>query len=294
MTKSQLQKNTEDNRTTSPSSGSCIGVCSWSLQPRDPQHLLDSVRRLEVQGVQIALSPVVNDPETWAGAVDLLRGAGVSILSGMMATAGEDYSTLESIARTGGVRPDHTWEANRQHALAVAELAAASGIELVTFHVGFIPEAADDPERPVLLDRLRWIADAFAERGLRLGLETGQETAETLEQALAELNRANVGVNFDPANMILYGKGDPVDALRRLLPHIVQIHVKDAVPTTTEGQWGVEVPVGEGAVDWDAFLEAAAEIRPAVNFVIEREAGSSREADIIAARTRIAAYLNRL
>ena len=248
------------------------------------------LRRIELGSVQLALSPIVQEPTLWGSAIAELRRGGIEIVSGMMAMAGEDYSSLESIARTGGVRLDETWPANRAHAEAVALLAADEGIDLVTFHAGFIPEDHDDPERGKLLDRLRIIAQIFEARGLRLGFETGQETAATLIEAMDELNCPNIGVNFDPANMILYGKGDPVGALRLLAPRVVQIHMKDAVTTDTPGTWGTEVPVGEGAVDWPVFFDVALALDPPVNFIIEREAGEDRMDDIAAARDLIARH----
>ena len=270
-----------------------LAVCSWSLQPGDPHDLVELLDRTGLDAIQLALSPVIREPAVWGGVFEPLAEAGVRIVSGMMATAGEDYSTLDSIARIGGVRPDETWEANLAHAEAVADLAAARGIELVTFHAGFIPEQRDDPERAGLLDRLRAIADLFAGRGLRLGLETGQETAATLLEALADLGRPNVGVNFDPANMILYGKGDPVEALRLLAEHVVQIHIKDALPAEKPGRWGTEVPYGDGAVDWPAFFAVATAIQPPVNLIIEREAGDDHIADITWACDQVAEQLQR-
>ncbi len=268
-----------------------IGVCSWSLRAAEASALVHMLHRIELGSVQLALSPIVHEPTVWGSAVAELRRAGVEIVSGMMAMVGEDYSSLESIARTGGIRLDETWPANQKHAEVVALLAADEGIDLVTFHAGFIPEDRDDPERAKLLDRLRIVAQMFEARGLQLGFETGQETAATLIEAMDELDCPNVGVNFDPANMILYGKGDPVEALRILAPRVVQIHIKDAVPTDTPGTWGTEVPVGEGAVDWPGFFEVALGIDPPVNFIIEREAGEDRSADIIAARELIDTYV---
>jgi L-ribulose-5-phosphate 3-epimerase len=90
-------------------------------------------------------------------------------------------------------------------------------------------------------------------------------------------------VNFDPANMILYGMGDPVDAVRTLAPRIAQVHVKDALPTRVPGTWGSEVRVGSGAVDWTAFVAALATIPATVRLAVEREAGSDRVGDIRAA-----------
>ncbi len=268
-----------------------IGVCSWSLRAAEASELVDMLRRIDLGSLQLALSPIIHQPTVWGSAIAELRRAGVQIVSGMMAMAGEDYSSLESIARTGGVQLDEMWPANQKHAEAAALLAADEGIDLVTFHAGFIPEDRNDPERGKLLDRLRIIAQIFEKRELRLGFETGQETAATLDEAMVELSCPNVGVNFDPANMILYGKGDPVEALRVLAPRVVQIHIKDAVATDTPGTWGTEVPVGEGAVDWPAFFEVALGIDPPVNFIIEREAGEDRSADILAARDLIDTYV---
>ena len=258
-------------------------VCSWSLQPAGPDDLVAKVRATGLRRVQLALSPAVEEPLLWAETADRLREAGIAIESGMMAMAGEDYSTLESIRRTGGVRPNETWDRNLAHAQAVAELAAEDGVELVTFHAGFLPEAADDPERERMLDRLWTIGRIFADRGLRLGLETGQETAKTLLGVLEDLhsmNCDNIGVNFDPANMLLYGVGDPVKALVKLIGRVVQVHIKDAVPSETPGRWGLELPVNRGAVDWGAFLEVVRKADRVIPMVIEREGGDARVDDI--------------
>jgi sugar phosphate isomerase/epimerase len=241
--------------------------------------------------VQLALSPVVREPDIWQNVAATLREGGIDILSGMMAMAGEDYSTLESIARTGGVRPDETWPANLQHARQIADFAARERIALVTFHAGFIPHDSADHSRGRIIDRLRTIADVFNQCGIGIAFETGQETAATLTRAIDDLDRSNVGVNFDPANMILYGMGDPVEAIRLLAPRVRQIHVKDALPTPQPGTWGNEVVVGRGAVNWPRFFETASRIQPPVHFVIEREAGPQREPDIAAARQLIEGFI---
>ena len=264
-----------------------LGVCSWSLQPRNGADLLGSVTRLGLPKIQLALGPVVEDPEGFGDVMSGLRDAGVVIASGMLEAVGEDYSTLETIKATGGVRPDEHWPATLERGRRVARLAGAEGLSLVTLHAGFIPHDREDPARGVVLDRLRTLADVFGEQGVRVGLETGQETAATLLDALGELDHPNVGVNFDPANMILYGMGDPVDSLQLLADHVVQIHAKDATPTATPGTWGSEVPLGSGAVDWDRFLEVVATLDGSIDVVIEREAGDAREDDILAAKRRL-------
>lgn len=264
-----------------------LGVCSWSLRPKTAADLVASVARLGLPKVQLALGPVLEDPAAFGDVMPRLRDAGVRIASGMLEAVGEDYSTLETIKATGGVRPDEHWPATLERARGVAALAAAEDLPLVTLHAGFIPHDSGDPARTVVLDRLRTLADVFGDHGVRVGLETGQETAATLLDALAELDHENVGVNFDPANMILYGMGDPVESLRLLADHVVQVHAKDARPTETPGTWGREVPLGTGVVDWSDFLDVVATLDRTIDVVIEREAGDARESDILAARRRL-------
>jgi sugar phosphate isomerase/epimerase len=260
-----------------------IAACSWSLKTASPDELADALARCGLDAVQLALVPCVEEPQAWGDAVERLRARGVQVVSGMLATVGEDYSTLESIALTGGVRPDATWPATRALAERVAAHAGAHGVGLVTFHAGFIPHERASAERRVMVARLREVADLFAARGVRVAFETGQEAADTLLGALDEIAHPNVGVNFDPANMILYGMGDPVAALRALAPYVSQVHVKDAVPTEVPGTWGREVVAGTGAVDWKPFLSEVRRLPRVVDLVIEREAGPTREADIRAA-----------
>lgn len=263
-------------------------VCSWSLRPRDAAELAILVRETGGSSVQLALMPLL-DGGAWQHAAATLERERITIASGMVSMAGEDYSSLESIARTGGVRPDATWPENLRRCREAAALAEDLGLRLVTFHAGFIPEDAADPGREAVLARLRELADLFADRGIRIGLETGQETADTLLEALEALDRPEVGVNFDPANMILYAMGDPVASLSKLAPRVVAMHAKDALPTEVPGTWGREVPLGDGAVDWPELLGVAATI-PNLPIAIEREAGEHRVAEIRIARERLAAW----
>jgi len=266
-----------------------IGVCSWSLLPTTTGDLVARVAECGVRSVQLALGPIRSGVMPIADVKTALEVARVTAVSGMMSTVGEDYSSLTSIARTGGLRPDVHWTANLDIAKRDARIARELGLPLVTFHAGFLPHDAADPERAKLLVRLRTVVDVFADEGVRLGFETGQETAATLLDVLDALDRPSAGVNFDPANMILYGMGDPVAALRELGPHVVQVHVKDATPTTRRGEWGEEVPVGTGSVDWRAFFVALNEAQPMVDLLIEREAGVARIEDVRRARAHVLA-----
>ncbi len=257
-----------------------LGVCSWSLRPASPADLVERVSACGLKAVQLGLEPIRSGAWDLHETSEALADARIEILSGMLETEGEDYSTLETIKTTGGLRPDGVWDANLERAQQVAWIAEALGMELVTFHAGFIPHDAGDPERATMVERVRTVADIFADHGVRLGLETGQESAETLVELLDELDRKNVGVNFDPANMILYGMGDPIAALRTLLPRVVQVHLKDATATATPGTWGDEVPVGTGDVDWHAFGDVLGSAGRPIDVLFEREAGEQREHDI--------------
>jgi len=261
-----------------------LAVCSWSLQPRDPQELVAKMQAAGLRRVQLALDPLRESPKVWGNCPALLAQNNIAIVSGMFGCVGEDYSTLESIRKTGGIAPDATWNDNWKNIQAIAALAQTLGLKLVTFHAGFLPHDPADPEFAKLKQRLAQVADAFHARGLALGLETGQETAPALAEFLQALARPNAGINFDPANMILYDKGDPIEALRALGPWIRQVHVKDAKRTKVPGTWGVEVPVGAGEVNWPAFFTTLDELNFSGDFCIEREAGDARVADIRTAR----------
>lgn len=265
--------------------GDRLGVCSWSLQPTSADDLFQKLAATGIPRVSIALDPVREDAGGgWSGFKERCAQQGVTCVSGMMTAIGEDYSTLESIKRTGGVVPDQHWEGNWRNFQANAELATRLGLKFVMFHAGFLPHEESDPDFAKLLDRLLEVADLFAARGIAVGFETGQETADTLAAFLGKLNRPNVGINFDPANMLLYDKGDPIAALRRLGPWLRQCHLKDANRTRVPGTWGEEVVVGTGQVDWKAFFAALQELDFRGDLCLEREAGNQRVADLRAGR----------
>jgi len=260
-----------------------LAVCSWSLQPKTPQELIDQVKAIGISRVQLALDPIRAEPG-WSTFASLAKQHGVEIASGMFGTIGEDYTTMDSIRRTGGVVPDATWEENWKNIQTTARLAASMNIRLVTFHAGFLPHDDRDPGFAKLRERLQKIADVFAAQKVDLALETGQETAEALKHFLQVLQRGNVGVNFDPANMILYENGDPIAALETLAPWLKQCHLKDARRTRQPGTWGDEVVVGTGEVDWREFFRVLDRIKFKGNLAIEREAGNQRVENIRAAR----------
>lgn len=266
-----------------------IGVCSWSLVPATPAELVERVGDCGVSFVQLALDPIRTGQWNLHETVHMLRSVNIGVLSGMMGFKGEDYSTLGTIRDTGGVRIDTHWDENLRAAHDNAAIARETGLSLVTFHAGFLPHPQGDPVRELMLDRLRGIIGAFALQGVRVAFETGQERADTLVDVLGEPGFEDVGINFDPANLVLYGMGDPVASLQRLKHRVVQIHIKDAIAANSPGTWGTEVPVGTGDVDWDAFLGLARSMD--VDLVIEREAGNARVDDVRLARTLLEEHL---
>ena len=268
-----------------------IGVCSWSLQPPDARTLAERARATGVSAVQLALDPIRLGVMGVEEVRRSFRDAGLVLASGMMAMEGEDYSSLGAIRETGGVTPDATWAANRASAKELARIAKELGIGLVSFHAGFLPEEPGHPRWDVVVGRLRELAGVFGERGAQVALETGQESQVTLSRALDALSCERVAVNFDPGNLILYGSGDPVAALRALAPRVIQVHVKDALPAREAGSWGTEVAVGEGAVDWAALLSALRGCPQVTALVIERESGPDRLADVSRARAFLESIL---
>ena len=232
--------------------------------------------------VQLDLDPLREQPAVWGDVAGILADAGITAVSGMFRTVGEDYTTLETIRHTGGLVPDETWPANWQNLQHTVGIANRLGLQIVMTHAGFLPHDPVDPAFDKMIGRMREVARLFADHGLTLCCETGQESAASLVTFLDHLGEPNVAVNFDPANMLLYNNGDPIAALRTLGLRVKSCHLKDAVVTQTPGTWGEEVPIGTGQVDWPAFFTTMDEINYQGFFCIEREAGDQRLADIAA------------
>ncbi|HUS39474.1 MAG TPA: sugar phosphate isomerase/epimerase family protein [Pirellulales bacterium] len=256
-----------------------LAVCSWSLAPNTAAELISQLGQIGLLRTQIELGPV-RDDAVWSDAKARLDDAGVQLTGGMFRTLGEDYSTLETIRETGGVVPDSTWEANWAAIQKLPAVMLDLQIDSVMFHAGFLPHETSDPNHAKLTDRLRQIARLFARDGITVAFETGQESASSLNAFLDSLGEDNAKVNFDPANMILYNMGDPVAAVRELGPRVHSVHLKDANYTKTPGEWGEEVVLGTGEVDWPSFFQALDDIGFEGYLAIEREAGASRIEDI--------------
>ncbi|MDD4019081.1 MAG: sugar phosphate isomerase/epimerase [Kiritimatiellae bacterium] len=253
-----------------------LSVCSWSLRT-DVEGVSKAMQQIGVGQVNLALKPVFLD--NGGAYLTAVRQQPWTISAVTIGFFQEDYSSLESIRATGGIVPDAEWERNREMVLRSLAITADLGLRFLSLHAGFIEED-DQAKARRIRDRLAELADAAAEYGRMLLMETGQETAASLRELLEDLNHPALGVNFDPANMILYGKGKPVEAVAQLGPWIRHVHVKDAVATRTPGTWGAEVPWGQGQVGSTAFLMALESVGYQGALAIEREAGDDRLGDI--------------
>ena len=262
-----------------------VGVCSWSWHA-DMKEVAAQMDAAGVKGVHLALGPFIapdgrhggaESADTWAFVKDKVAKGEWIVMSTMIGTVGEDYTTLETIRRTGGIVPDATWEQNKKIVTRGAQLTQELGCKYLSTHAGFLDES-DPKAYKKYVERVSWMRDECRKYGVTLILESGQETAEDLAAFMPKV--PGVGINFDPANMILYAKGKPLDAVKVLYPWIMQVHVKDACETMVPGTWGTEVPWGEGEVGGDGFIAALEALGYAGNYVVEREGGDSRVAEI--------------
>lgn len=261
--------------------GHNIGVCSWSLKPEGLSDLFDKVRTLGLAHVQLAVGELAALPGADQDrAIGLINDSGVTVTATMVSYPGEDYGSINAVRRTGGLLPDEFWPERERLTLAAAAFTARLGVTMLSTHVGFIP-SPNHRDYETIVDRISSLAKPLGDQHVELLMETGQEPASELLQFLNNLRVKNFGINFDPANMILYGSGDPIDAIKVLGRHVRHVHVKDATKSKSPGiEWGREVAFGDGEVPHAAFLSALATARYAGPLVIEREAGDDRMGDV--------------
>lgn len=178
---------------------------------------------------------------------------------------------------TLGLVPDQ-YRQDRIAALKTwADFAQWIGAPAIITHVGFIPENLTDPLFPVVVEALREVAEYCAERNIGFWFETGQETPVVLLRTIEKVGTGNLGINLDPANLILYGKGNPIDALDVFGPYVRNIHVKDGFYPTDGDNLGKEVPVGQGKVRFPEFLARLKEIGFDGELIIEREISGDQQ-----------------
>jgi sugar phosphate isomerase/epimerase len=172
---------------------------------------------------------------------------------------------------TIGLVPE-AYRAERVAALkAGADFAQQVGVPSITTHVGFIPETPSNPLYAGLLDALRDVVEYCGERDLAFWFETGQETPVTLLRVIEDLGYDNLGINLDPANLLMYGKANPVDALDVFGAYIAGVHAKDGEYPTNGRELGMEKPLGEGRVNFPVLVPKLKALGYTGALTIERE-----------------------
>ena len=201
----------------------------------------------------------------------LIADSGIRVTSVAAVYEGESYADVAAVRATVGLLPEATRAARIHETKRCADFANEVGSPNVSSHIGYIPEDRADPTYGSLVAALQGICDYLKRPRMSFCLETGQESAESLRQFIGDVGRDNLMVNFDPANMIAYGTGDPIEALEVLALWVRGVHCKDAVWPKGEGQLGEERPLGEGEVGMERFLAKLKEIGYEGPLTIERE-----------------------
>jgi len=270
-----------------PTPGAFI-VCDEELDNR-----LETAKRLHITTAQI-LAPAAS-ARTKAGAEHLLQkfqSAGVEITVVFCGFVGESYADIPAVKETVGLAPKQTRDGRLQEARQISDFAAALGVPAIGLHIGVIPENQNEPEYKQILQATQRLCDHAAQNEQRVHLETGQESAATLLRFLQDVDRGTIAVNFDPANMILYGSGEPMPALEMVGAYVKSVHCKDATWAAQPGkEWGEEVALGEGDVDMALFLKTLHQIGYNGPLTIEREISGEEQARDIEKGVKV---LNRL
>jgi sugar phosphate isomerase/epimerase len=259
------------------------GVMFWAGRPP-----LETVREQKALGVRCGQLGVPGHvPIDLAAAAQwraALEAEQFTLLTVFAAYNGEDYADIPTVQRTVGWIPPATRAERLHRTFALSDFARALSVRSIALHVGFVPEDHKDPDYIAVREMTRLLCDYALANGQTFALETGQEPANVLLDFFKDVSRANLGINFDPANMILYGTGDPIEALGILGAHVVSVHAKDGdwPPKGVAGALGTEKPLGEGSVGMERFIAKLREVGFRGPLNIEREVPdhSQRLADI--------------
>jgi L-ribulose-5-phosphate 3-epimerase len=247
-----------------------IGVMFWA--GRDPLETVREVKSLGVRCGQLGVPgdlPLDGAVAGWKSALDAEDFALVTVFA---AYKGEDYADIPTVQRTVGFIPPATREERLARTLELSDFSAKLGVSSIACHIGFVPEETTDPDYIAVREMVRKVCDHAAQHGQTFALETGQEPAPVLLSFIQDVGRENLKINFDPANMILYGTGDPIEALDVLAPLVLSVHCKDGDwPPKVEGALGTEKPLGQGSVGMERFIAKLKEIGYKNPLNIERE-----------------------
>jgi sugar phosphate isomerase/epimerase len=242
---------------------------------------LEVAQELGVPTIQVhAPHAGTRTPEAAAAFLERCAAAGITVTAVFGGFEGESYADIATTARTVGLVPPETRAARLQEMKEISDFTKLLNCNTVALHIGFVPHDTNGEDYQSLIRTTRELLDHVRGNGQQLNLETGQETAEHLLQFIADVDRDNLFINFDPANMILYGTGEPIAALKQVAAFVRSIHCKDAL-WAAEGvrgtAWGQEVALGSGDVGIENYLRTLQEIGYTGPLTIEREIPQDRE-----------------
>lgn len=201
-----------------------------------------------------------------------LSELGITLTAVFGGFEGESYADIPTVVETVGIVPPALRAARVQEMKEIADFAHMLQCDVVALHLGFIPHDKSDPLYGDVVEVTRDILDHCKHNNQNLHLETGQETAAGLLEFISDVERDNLFINFDPANMILYGTGEPIEALRQVGALVRSVHCKDATWADNPGvEWGAEVALNDGAVGMEDYLRTLDEIGYTGPLTIERE-----------------------
>jgi sugar phosphate isomerase/epimerase len=234
---------------------------------------LEVAHELGVPTIQLhAPAAQTRTPENADRFLRRLSDLGITLTAVFGGFEGESYADIPTVSRTVGLVPPGTRAARTQEMKEIADFAKLLGCPVVALHLGFIPHDSGDPMYAEVIEVTRDVCDHVQANGQNLHLETGQESAAGLLKFISDVGRDNLFVNFDPANMILYGTGEPIEALRQIGSLVRSVHCKDGTWAANPGiDWGQEVPLGEGDVGMENYLRTLDNLGYTGPLTIERE-----------------------
>jgi len=208
--------------------------------------------------------------------------AGVRVCSVIGRGPGATVWNFTDGPSTIGLVPPEYRAARVEALKKIAAFAGRIGAKALVSHCGFIPENPKDPLYEGTREAVREVTECCAAHGLEFRFETGQETPVVLLRLIEDIGASNLFINLDPANLILYGKANPIDALDIIGPYVHSLHVKDGFYPTDGRRLGKEARVGEGRVDFPRFMARLKEIGFDGELIVEREIkeGEDKDRDI--------------
>jgi len=234
---------------------------------------LEVAHELGVPTIQLhAPQAATRTPQNARAFLERLADLGIRLTAVFGGFEGESYADIPTVTRTVGLVPPATRSARTKEMKEIADFARLLEVDVVALHLGFVPHDTSDALYREVLAVTRDVCDHCASQRQALPLETGQEAADTLVRFIGDVERDNLFVNFDPANMILYGSGEPIEALEKVGRWVRSVHCKDGKWAKNPGvEWGTEVPLGEGDVGMERYLRTLDKIGYYGPLTIERE-----------------------